>query len=290
MPPHQGLTAVPVVDAQVHIWSEGTPIGAHRRVSAFTALELLDAMAEAGVDAAILHPPGWDPNGMRVADAAVHDHPGRFGILGHVPADRPESAALLPGWLGRPGMMGLRYAMVMPHEASWPFDGTLDWLWPRAEALGIPVSLQAGRFLQVFRHIAERHPALRLSIDHCGLPRHATDDAAFAALDPLLSLAGLPNVAIKATGVPAYSTHPYPFRNIHDGLHRIFDAFGPDRFFWGTDLTRMHCPYRQCVTLFTQELPWLGGDELVRVMGGGACTWFGFHPDTEAETTTRGTT
>ena len=38
--------------------------------------------------------------------------------------------------------------------------------------------------------------------------------------------------------------------------------------FWGTDITRMHCTWRQCVTLFTEELPWLKGRDLDLVMGG----------------------
>jgi hypothetical protein len=45
-----------------------------------------------------------------------------------------------------------------------------------------------------------------------------------------------------------------PFRDIHDNLHKLYDAFGPARFFWGTDITRMPCPWRQRVTLFTEEL------------------------------------
>ena len=68
----------------------------------------------------------------------------------------------------------------------------------------------------------------------------------------------------------------YPFRDIHDGLHRIFDAYGPHRFFWGTDITRMPCSYRQCVTLFTEELPWLKGNDLELVMGQGVCDWLGW--------------
>ena len=98
----------------------------------------------------------------------------------------------------------------------------------------------------------------------------------FAHLDELLALAKLPNVAVKATGAPAYSTQPYPFRNLHDGLHRIFDAFGPERLFWGTDITRMPCSYRQCVTLFTEELPWLKGRDLEDVMGEALCDWLGW--------------
>ena len=106
--------------------------------------------------------------------------------------------------------------------------------------------------------------------------RTGQDEAAFARIDELCALAKLPNVAVKATGAPHYSTQPYPFSNIQDGLHRIFDAFGPKRFFWGTDITRMPCSYRQCVTFFTEELPWLKGQDLEWVMGRGVCEWLGW--------------
>ena len=75
---------------------------------------------------------------------------------------------------------------------------------------------------------------------------------------------------------PHYSTQPYPFRNIHDGLHRIFDAYGPGRSFWGTDITRIPCTWRQCVTFFSEELPWLRGEDLDKVMGRGLTAWLGW--------------
>ncbi len=46
--------------------------------------------------------------------------------------------------------------------------------------------------------------------------------------------------------------------------------------FWGTDITRMPCSYRQCVTMFTEELPWLAGRDLELVMGQGVCDWIGW--------------
>ena len=46
--------------------------------------------------------------------------------------------------------------------------------------------------------------------------------------------------------------------------------------FWGTDITRMSCPYRQCVTMFTEELPWLKGRDTELVMGRGVCDWLGW--------------
>ncbi len=87
-------------------------------------------------------------------------------------------------------------------------------------------------------------------------------ESAYRNLPQLLALAKHPNVAVKATGQPGYVRDPYPFPSIHDALHRVFDAFGPRRMFWGTDITRMRCSWRQCVTLFTEELPWLKGADL----------------------------
>ena len=46
--------------------------------------------------------------------------------------------------------------------------------------------------------------------------------------------------------------------------------------FWGTDLTGIPCTYRQAITLFTEELPWLQGDDLDWVMGRGVCDWLGW--------------
>ena len=85
--------------------------------------------------------------------------------------------------------------------------------------------------------------------------------------------------AVKLSGAPSYSSEPYPYRNIHNYIRQIFDAFGPQRCFWGTDVTRMPCTYRQCVTMFTEELPWLKGNDLELVMGRAVCDWLGWkHP------------
>src|SRR5437899_282393 len=143
-----------IVDAQIHLWSQGIPTNAlHRQIPSYPAEECLMEMDTGGVQAALIHPPGWDPNRLVVAESA-------------------EVAAL----------------------------------------------------------------------------------------------AKFPNVALKATGAAGESSEPYPFRNIHKYIKQLYDAFGPQRFFWGTDITRMPCSWLQCVTLFTEELPWLKGQDLELVM------------------------
>lgn len=267
-----------IVDAQVHIWGQGMPSHMHRQVPVFTAEELLAEMDAAGVDAALIHPPcSWDPDSNALAVEAARRYPERFAVMGQFPPNRLENRRLIEGWRKQPGMMGLRWPLILPEQHDWLRDGTLDWLWLAAEREGLPIAMLGSLFLPDFRRIAEAHPGLKLILDHCGLVRMAKDEAAFADLDELVALAKLPNVAVKATGAPAYSTQPYPYRNIQDGLLRIFDAYGPERFFWGTDITRMPCSYRQCVTFFTEELPWLRGRDLEWVMGRGLCAWIGWN-------------
>jgi hypothetical protein len=38
----------------------------------------------------------------------------------------------------------------------------------------------------------------------------------------------------------------------------------------------MPCSWRQCVTMFTEELPWLSGRDLELVMGDAVCAWWGW--------------
>jgi predicted TIM-barrel fold metal-dependent hydrolase len=205
--------------------------------------------------------------------AAARQHPDRLAILGHFPLDQPRS---LDDWKDQPGMLGLRFALLQPHQRAWWTDGTMDWLWPAAERAGLPVALLAGEFMPIVGRVAEQHPGLKLIVDHLGRVGGTKDEAAFASLPEMLALARFPNVAVKATGAPSYSSQAYPYRNIHPYLRQIYDAFGPERMFWGTDITRMPCSWRQCVTLFTQELPWLTEQDKELIMGRAIYQWLGW--------------
>jgi len=265
-----------IADAQVHIWTSGTPVHIHRQVSHYTKDELLRDMDAAGVNRVLLHPPSWDPVANEVAIEAAKQHPDRLAILGFFDLSKAENRKLVATWKNQPGMLGLRFAFLKPGEENWLVDGTVDWLWPLAEKAGLPVGLLVPNRCKEVGRIAAKHPNLRLLIDHMACPRGTQDAASFAHLPDMLALAKYPNVAIKATGAPSYSSDPYPYRNIHVYLKQIFDAFGPRRMFWGTDITRMPCTWKQCVTMFTEELPWLKGNDLELVMGRALCDFVGW--------------
>lgn len=269
-----------IVDAQIHTWGVGLPSNlSHRQVTSFTPEEAIGLMDEGGVDAAIIHPPGWDPNSTEMAFKACRDYPGRFAILGSLPLEEASSGPRIATWRDQPGMLGLRYVFLHDPEKQLLHDGALEWLWTAAEEAGVPVSCLATDSLEVLGEVAKRHPGLRLTIDHLGGRGGMTtlkDAEAMTHIPELLKLAKIPNVAVKATGAPGYSSEAYPFPTMQTYLRQIFEAFGPARMFWGTDITKMPCSWRECVEMFTEELTWLSDEDKRLVMGDAICEWWGW--------------
>jgi predicted TIM-barrel fold metal-dependent hydrolase len=264
-----------IVDAQVHLWSQGKTNPPHR-AEPYSMEQVLPDMAAGGIDAILLHPPSWDPASNEISVDAASAYPNKFAILGRLPLDDPESPKRIAGWKSRKGMLGLRYTFLQPHMKSWPTDGTMDWLWPAAEQHGIPVALLCADFLPLVGEKAAKHPGLKLIVDHMGGAMRQKGAAARVHLPELVKLAKHPNVAVKATGGPGYAEDGYPFKSLEPWYKAIYDAFGPARMFWGTDITRMPCSWKQCVTAIDESLPWLKGADKELVMGRAVCDWIGW--------------
>src|SRR5258706_7207339 len=131
-----------IVDAQIHLWTKNKPANAtHRQIPDYTAADAMKEMNEGGVNAALIHPPGWDPNSNALAVEAATQHPNRLAILGNFPLDKPESRAQVDAIKSRPGMRGLRFSLLQPHQETWLTDRTIDWLWPAAERAGLAGAL-----------------------------------------------------------------------------------------------------------------------------------------------------
>jgi len=265
-----------ITDAQIHVWSAGKP-SAHQRQEPFPPEVLLKEMAKAGVAGAVIVPPSWDPNGNAPANATANQHPDKFRVMGRLELDKPEARDAIARLPETPNMLGFRVMFTTPERREWLKDGKADWLWRDAQVAKVPLMVHVPKNLRDLADIARRFPELRLVIDHLGVPpNHPGTDASMDHIPDLVALAKMPNVGVKATGVAGYSCQPYPYKNLHDPLHRVFDAFGPKRMFWGADLTRMSCSYSQCISLFTEELPWLTDADKALVMGGAIREWIGW--------------
>jgi predicted TIM-barrel fold metal-dependent hydrolase len=264
-----------IVDAQIHLWKAESDDwkwvpGAKPQLSEpFTIERALPLMDEAGVDRAVVVPPGWPGDRNDYAIEAAKRYPNRFAVMGRISLRNPQSAAFLPKWKEQPGMLGVRLTFSRD-AAAWLTDGTADWFWPAAEKAGIPVMFLAYDKGPEFSRIAERHPQLTLIVDQMGIaPDAAKAGRTAEAIGHTLSLAKYPNVSVKLAGAPLFSSEAYPFRDMTTHLRRCFDAFGPKRCYWGTDMTIsfVRATYHQRVSHFTEELPFLSEEDKDWVMG-----------------------
>jgi predicted TIM-barrel fold metal-dependent hydrolase len=281
-----------IVDSQVHIWGAdrpdrpwpaGRPNQAQKPYPVTSEI-VLAAMDEAGVDRAVLIPPSWEGDYNDLVLEAAQRYPDRFAAMGRLAVERPDVRARVPDWKQQRGMLGIRLTFHIPQHRQMLFDGTADWLWPVAERAGIPIMVYAPTSVRKLEELAARYPGLRLIIDHLALGVHARGTLAFVELADVCRLARYQNVAVKASALPCHSTLPYPFKDLHPHIRRVYDSFGPTRIFWGTDWTRLPCSWREAVTLFTEQLDWLSDDDKEWIMGRALCQWIGWPRPAPART------
>lgn len=264
-----------VTDSQVHIWEPDRPDrpwpkplrNQPQLPDGFSAEQMIAAMDEAGVDRAVIVPPTWVGENNLTALEACERYPRRFAVMGRFDPTTPDAPALLQGWLKQPHMLGIRMTFRVPPYSGWLDGDTLSWFWAACERLGIPVMVLVSGLLPKLKPVAERHPGLKLIIDHMGCNMEGKGAAAFASLPDLLALAPFPNVSIKTSSAPCFSERPYPFADLYPYLRAIYDAFGPRRMFWGADLTRLTSTYRECLLHFQEGLDFLNAEDREWVLG-----------------------
>jgi predicted TIM-barrel fold metal-dependent hydrolase len=275
-----------IVDAQLHIWRAEAPDrlwapGARERIRVsghrqepFGYEECVSLMDGAGVSRAVIVPPAWEGERIDYALDACAAYPERFAIMARIPQDRrSEGRAIMRELSTIPAIKGIRLTFHRPIDRDWMIDGTCDWIWPYAEQLGLKVMVEAPTWKPQLGTIAARHPGLRLIIDHMGVLAGSVDDAIGHWVSETADLHVHPNISIKLSAVPAYSTDPYPYANIARYVRSLVEQLGPARCHWGTDMTRLMgrgLTYLDAVEHFTEHMGF-SANELDWIMGRGLC-------------------
>jgi predicted TIM-barrel fold metal-dependent hydrolase len=264
-----------IVDSQIHMWTVNTPErpwapGRSPQLPEPMTIERVVAMIDdAGVDRVVIVPPSLEGDRVDYGQEAARRYPGRFATMSRIALDDPNSAPRLMTLRQQPAVLGIRLN-IQQGQRAWLTDGTADWFWPAAEQAGVPVMFLTDGQTALFGRIAERHPQLTLVVDHLGASQDALKKTSMAALiAETVALAKFPNVSVKLSAIPLYSTEPYPFRDMREHIHRLVEAYGPRRCHWGTDVTNSFAKasYRERVTHFTETLDFLSEEDKDWMMG-----------------------
>lgn len=263
-----------VVDAQIHPnlmgprWQRSKPD------------ELVDvlvgAMDAVGVNAALLDEwsgwtpdggfmPGHDlPGGARRADypvstCAIARYPTRFARTLHIDYRDPDIDELMASAGTDAGSVALRWLPPWFERGAFlhgsdgdaerltdEFD-SYDRYFSLAERDGLPVFISARGQMPALASLAKRYPSLWFVVDHCGLSAGAAitgGPSRFIELEAVIRLAEQPNVALKWSHAPRFSTTPFPYVDVLGQLRLVLDAFGPERVMWASDHTQALRPTR----------------------------------------------
>ena len=272
-----------IIDSQMHIWQANSPEqpwpqgAVSLQGEPFSAEEALAVMDAAGVQRTILVPPSWVGIQNATALAAAHKWPDRFAVIGRFDQTQPNAPARLEELRRVPGLLGLRMLLNTPAAMTLIDDPALSWFWAQCEDSGIPLAFFMPMTAPALAPLAARYPKLRMIVDHSGRnPRGAKDAAAWEGLDAMLELARFPNIAIKVSSLPCFSSAPYSFPSLHAPIRAMRDAFGAERLIWGSDKTRLDWPYEDNIRLFTEGLDFLTATEREWILSKSAMQWFGW--------------
>jgi predicted TIM-barrel fold metal-dependent hydrolase len=253
-----------IIDSQIHAWYPNTPerpwapnaLVPH--LPQFLVEDLLKTIDGEGVHRCIIVPVSCTGFDNEYSLAYARAQPDRLAVMGRFNPDALDAPEQLAGWLDQPCMLGIRLFFAGEPWMSMLSETRYAWFWRDAERLKIPLMCLLPGNMKALHPIIERHPELRLIIDHAGRhPRGPKDDAAWADLDQTLHFARYKNTAVKVSSLPSFSSKPYPFPSLHRPIRTLYDTFGPERMMWGSDVTRLDWGYNDNLRLFTEALEFL---------------------------------
>jgi predicted TIM-barrel fold metal-dependent hydrolase len=246
---------------------------------------ILQSMARAGVDCAILQNARlYGRLNEQFADA-VRDYPGKFIGLADVveaSADTPEESARLTHAVHDLGLSGVYYAnrgLIADRYRRMFDDPAFDPYWQTVRDLGIPVFWElAGvprpsteTYLSEIDRLnrwADRYPDIPAILTHGLAPNYLdgnleTPIADFFKHDQLMIEILYP--------IHWGRDHAYPYPELRPVLQRLYDLAGPDRLVWGSDMPNVerNCTHAQSLDYLAKDLQGIAtATELDGILGG----------------------
>jgi len=157
------------------------------------------------------------------------------GVVGWVDLARRDAPECIAALALDPKLRGLRPMLQDLPEDDWILQPAVT---PAIEAMVAHAlcfdALVHPRHLPHLLCFAERHPALRIVIDHAAKP-----DIAGGTLEPwhaqIAALAEFPNVACKLSGLVTEAGNAWRPDDLRPYVGHLLATFGPRRLLWGSD-------------------------------------------------------
>ena len=272
-----------MIDAHQHYWHPGRgdygwmPPDDPVLARPYGPADLAPALAKAGIERTVLvqaAPSVAETEYMLgIADAT----PSVAAVVGWVDFERAEERATLQRLAGHPALRGVRPMIqdiadddwMLRADVAWGFDALAE-AGLRLDALGFP------RHLGRFERLLDRHPDLRVVVDHAMKPRIASGEGFedWAAGMTRLAERG---ACCKLSGLVTEASEGWDAEDLRPYAEHVLGAFGPERVMWGSDwpVCRLRATYAEWLEAARALTSELSEADRARVFGGTAAAFYG---------------
>lgn len=279
-----------VIDAHQHVWnlerasypwldSELSPID---RTIEFA--ELVPSLRRAGVDGTVLVQSADNPEDTALMLDVAAANPEVVAVVGYLPLDRPaEVAAQVERFRSDPLIVGVRNLIHNIPDPEWLLRADVDESLGLLEAAGLTFDLVSvlPAHLALVPRLVERHPELRIVIDHLSKPPIGLDDR-----EPWWTLIGRAaearTVFAKVSGLYSATSDSGAWTPdlIRPYLERALDVFGPSRLMYGGDwpISVLSGGYDRVWDGLNVLFAELDTADRERLLGGTAIEFYGIDP------------
>jgi L-fuconolactonase len=276
---------VTVIDAHLHMWNlervrypwltaEYGPL-----FRTFEQGELEPQLAVASIDKTVLVQSANSREDTDFMLAVADGWPRVTGVVGWVPLDRPdEAAAALDRRCADPRFVGVRHLIHIESDPDWVLRSSvqrgLGLLARRGVTFDVVTAVP--RHLANVMIIADRHPDLRIVIDHLGRPPIKAGGW-LPWSDLLAGAAARPNVFAKLSGLnTAADPETWTAADLRPYVDRALELFGPRRLMYGGDwpITTLAGGYVQVWQAIKALLAPLSQSERDHILGGTALEFY----------------
>jgi predicted TIM-barrel fold metal-dependent hydrolase len=241
---------------------------------------LLYEMDGAGVDQAVVVCAITDrnPDNNEYVAEQVLKHPSRIhqfpDVDSHLTEDyhTPGAADRLRRMAERWPVKGFIHRLKGEEDGAWLYSEEGLEFFMAASEKRLIANIGCGPHQQAaLRRVAEKFPSLPFVCNHMGWVR-ASEGPSSAGLKEVLASAKLPNIHIKVSGFNygARLNWEYPYADVQWVVRVLYEHFGPDRLFWGSNYppSRGAMTYRQTLEAFRTHCIFVPEEDKAPILGG----------------------
>ena len=274
-----------IIDAHQHVWDLeraaypwlGPELPLWNRT--FTFEELEPHLRRHGVAATVMVQSADNAEDTALMRAVADQHPEVVGIVAYVPLDQPDvAAAQLDELRADRRIVGIRNLIHEIPDPDWILRPEVDETLGLLEAAGLAFDYVSvlDRHLAHVPVVAERHPGLRIVIDHLSKPPIGNADP-----EPWWTLiaaaADNPLVHAKLSGLyPEGDARQWSPEAIRPFVDRALEVFGPARLMYGGDwpISLAAGGYDRVFTGVMETLADLGSSDRDQILCGTASRFY----------------